>query len=49
MDFDKIVKKMLKKRGKVLLKDDFWEYIDPEKKSQYQTKLNKLIYKLKAE
>jgi len=49
MDFNKIVKKMFKKWWKVLFKDDIFEIIDPEKKSKYQNKLDKIIYRLKSE
>jgi hypothetical protein len=49
MDFNKIVKKMLKKWWKVLFKEDIFEIIDPEKKEKYQNKVNKIIYRLKAE
>lgn len=49
MDFNKIVNKMLKKWWKVLFKEDIFEIIDPEKKAKYQNKVDKLIYRLKAE
>jgi len=49
MDFNKIVNKMLKKWWKVLFKNDIFEIIDPEKKSKYQNKLDKIIYRLKSE
>ena len=49
MDFDKIVKKLLKKSGKILIKDDIFELIDPEKKSINDTRVNKLIYRLKSD
>jgi len=49
MDFNKIVNKMCKKWWKVLFKDDIFELIDPEKKNSYKNKLNKVIYRLKAE
>lgn len=49
MDFNKIVNKLFKKWWKVLFKDDIFEIIDPEKKEAYINKLNKLIYRLKAE
>ena len=49
MDFNKIVKKMWKKWWKVLFKEDIFEIIDPEKKKKYENKLNKIIYRLKAE
>lgn len=47
--FDKIVNKLLKKWWKVLFKDDIFDIIDPEKKSEYQTQLNKIIYRLKSQ
>ena len=49
MDFNKIVKKMFKKWWKVLFKNDIFEVIDPEKKEKYQNKLDKIIYRLKAQ
>jgi hypothetical protein len=49
MDFNKIVKKMFKKWWKVLFKNDIFEIIDPEKKSKYQNKLDKVIYRLRSE
>jgi len=49
MDFNKIVNKMLKKWWKVLFKEDIFEIIDPEKKSKYQNKVDKLIYRLRSE
>jgi len=49
MNFNKIVNKMFKKWWKVLFKDDIFEIIDPEKKSKYQNKLDKIVYRLKAE
>ena len=49
MDFNKIVKKMFKKWWKVLFKNDIFEIIDPEKKEKYQNKLDKIIYRLKAQ
>ncbi|MDD5769738.1 MAG: hypothetical protein PHE25_02120 [Candidatus Gracilibacteria bacterium] len=48
ISFDKIVNKLLKKGGKVVLKDDIFEIIDPEKKPEYTTIVNKVIYRLKA-
>lgn len=49
MTFDKIVNKLLKKWWKVIFKDDIFEIIDPEKKSEYNTLVNKTIYRLKSE
>ena len=40
---------MFKKWWKVLFKDDIFEIIDPEKKDRFQNKLDKIIYRLKAE
>lgn len=47
--FDKIVNKLLKKWWKVIFKDDIFEIIDPEKKPEYTTLVNKTIYRLKSE
>lgn len=49
INFNKIVNKLLKKRWKVIFKDDIFEIIDPEKKSEYNTLVNKTIYRLKSE
>lgn len=49
ISFDKIVKKMLKKWWNIFLKDDIFEILDPELKKEYETKLNKIIYRLKSE
>ena len=49
MDFNKIVNKMFKKWWKVLFKNDIFEIIDPEKKDKYKNKLDKIIYRLKAQ
>nr|MDD3720720.1 hypothetical protein [Candidatus Gracilibacteria bacterium] len=48
IDFNKIVNKLSKKGGKIIFKEDIFEIIDPEKKSDYQNYLDKTIYKLKA-
>lgn len=48
ISFDKIVKKLLKKSGKVLLKSEIFEIIDPEQKKSNQSKIDKTIYNLKA-
>lgn len=47
--FDKIVKKLLKKWWKIIFKEDIFEIIDPEKKTEYESLLNKILYRLKAE
>lgn len=49
ISFDKIVKKMLRKSWKVILKEEIFEIIDPEKKPEYQVKIDKIIYKLKSQ
>ncbi len=49
LSFDKIVNKLLKKWWKVLLKEEIFELIDPEKKSCYQSRIDKYIYRLKIE
>lgn len=48
INFNKIVNKLLKKRWKVILKNDIFEIIDPEKKESNQSKIDKTIYNLKA-
>lgn len=48
-DFNKIVNKLWKKWWKVVFKNDIFELVDPECKSQYTGYVNKLIYRLKAE
>ena len=48
-DFNKIVKNLSKVSWKLFFKDDIFELIDPEKKNQYTSILNKTIYKLKAQ
>ena len=40
---------MFKKWWKVLFKNDIYEIIDPEKKSKYQNKIDKIVYRLKSE
>ena len=47
--FNKIVKNLWKQWWKVIFKDDIFEIIDPEKRAKYKTKVDKLIYRLKAE
>lgn len=49
IDFNKIVSKLLKKWWNIILKEDIFELIDPEKKPEYQTQVDKTIYRLKAE
>lgn len=49
LDFNKIVKILWKKWWKIFFRDDIFEIIDPEKKPQYTTELNKIIYRLKAQ
>lgn len=46
--FDKIVNKLLKKWWKVIFSNDIFEIIDPEKKPEYKTIVNKTIYLLKS-
>ncbi len=46
--FDKIVNKLLKKWWKVIFSGDIFEIIDPEKKPEYTTIVNKTIYLLKS-
>jgi hypothetical protein len=47
--FNKIVQKMWTKWWKILFKNDIFDIIDPEKKSENINKLNKIIYKLKSD
>lgn len=47
--FNNIVKKLWNKWWKVLFKSDIYDIIDPEKKPAYQTQVDKVIYRLKAE
>jgi len=47
--FDKIVKKLWKKWWKVIFKEDIFDIIDPEKKEKYRVRVDKIIYRLKAE
>lgn len=48
-DFNKIVKNLSKMSWKLFFKDDIFEIIDPEKKIEYISLLNRTIYKLKAQ
>jgi len=47
--FDKIVNKLLKKWWKIIFLNDIFEIVDPEKKPEYATIVNKTIYRLKSE
>lgn len=49
LDFNKIVNKMYKRWWKIILKNDIFELIDPERKQKYKSYLDKTIYRLKAE
>lgn len=46
--FNKIVKKLWNKWWKVLFKWDIYDMIDPERKPEYKTQLDKLVYLLRA-
>lgn len=48
-DFNKIVKTLWKKWWKVMFKKDIFELVDPECKKEYESFVNKLIYRLRAE
>jgi len=48
-DFNKIVKKLLKKWWNVIFKTDIFDIIDPEHKAEYASQVSKLIYRLKSE
>jgi len=47
--FNKIVNKLLRKWWNVIFKEDIFEIVDPEKKEKYIIKVDKIIYRLKAE
>ena len=49
MDFNKIVKRMWNTCWKVFLKKDIYDLIDPERKVEYASVVNKTIYRLKAQ
>ncbi len=49
LDFNKIVKILWKKWWKVMFKSDIYELIDPELKPEYQSRVDKTIYKLRSE
>jgi len=48
INFDKIVKKLLKKWWKIVFNKDILEIIDPEKKAKNKVIVNKIIYRLKS-
>lgn len=47
--FNNIVKKLWNNWWKVLFKSDIYDIIDPERKPEYQSQVDKTIYRLKAE
>jgi len=49
INFNKIVKKLLKKWWKIIFKNDIFEIIDLEKKPEYNNLVSKIIYRLKSE
>ena len=49
MDFNKIVKILWNKRWKIFFKEEIYELFDPEKKAEYKDKVNKSIYRLRAQ
>lgn len=49
LSFNKIVNILWRKKWKIIFKTDIYEIIDPEKKEQYISKVNKSIYRLKIE
>jgi len=49
LDFNKIVNKLWKIWWKVLFKKDIFELIDPECKKEYQSVVDKIIYRLRSE
>ncbi len=49
IDFNKIVSKLLKRWWNIILKEDIFEIIDPEKKPEYQAQVDKTIYRMKSE
>lgn len=49
LSFNILVKRLWKQSWKILLKEDVFELIDPEKKKKYQSFIDKAIYKLKIE
>ena len=49
LSFDKIVTKLMKKWWKVIFKSDIYELIDPERKPEYQSRVDKVVYRLRAD
>ena len=49
ISFDKIVKKLLKKRWNILLLEDIFDILDPDKQEKNKKALYKIIYRLKSE
>ncbi len=49
MDFNKIVKMLWNKRWKVFFKEEIYKLFDPEKKVEYKDRVNKNIYRLRAQ
>ncbi len=48
LSFNKIVNKLWKRWWKILFKKDIFEIVDPEKKTKFNSYVNKIIYRLKA-
>lgn len=48
INFNKIVQRLWTKWWKVIFKEDIFDIIDPEKKPEYASKVDKYIYQLKA-
>lgn len=49
LSFNILVKKLWKLSWSILLKEDIYELVDPEKKKKYQSFIDKAIYKLKID
>ena len=49
ISFDKIVKKLLKKRWNILLLEDIFDILDPDKQEKNKKALYKIMYRLKSE
>lgn len=49
IDFNKLVHKLWKEKWNIVLKDDIFEIVDPERKAAYQSFLDKAIYKMKIQ
>ncbi len=49
ISFDKIVKKLLKKRWNILLLEDIFDILDPDKMEKNKKALYKILYRLKSE